>query len=225
MSREGKLLGFLLGCAFLCMFFLPRIGTLEIDATSRAMTFREGVTFWRRRKVKRLGLPPGSRVVIGSWMDKEGFVTYSVKRWCADGKCEALLEQRNPFDAPAVSLIAAALHRFDGVEVRTVRLNAEFQQVDWEPRATAGAGRSSLLLFLLPWTGYVAGMFANTWAMVAIIGGLCLAVYLALNYLLVRQARIEDPAARLSSRVLFGFGTLQFMLMYTVFAFLGRIGK
>jgi uncharacterized membrane protein (Fun14 family) len=137
-DRLNKVIAFLLGCAFVSLFFVPRLGIIEVDPQARLMTFREGFTarsfhLWKRREVRQISLPPGSIVVIGEWLDASSFAALGVKRKTVNGDVDVLLQQRFAFNGPTARRMAKTLRDIEGLKIQTVRLDSRFEQVEWLP--------------------------------------------------------------------------------------------
>jgi uncharacterized membrane protein (Fun14 family) len=137
-DRLNKAIAFLLGCAFVSLFFIPRLGVIEVDPQARLMTFREGLTarsfhLWRRQEVRQISLLPGSTVVIGEWLDASSFATLGVKRKTVKGNVDVLLQQRFAFNGETARRMAKTLRDVEGLKIETVRLNSRFEQVEWQP--------------------------------------------------------------------------------------------
>jgi uncharacterized membrane protein (Fun14 family) len=137
-DRLNKVIAFLLGCAFVSLFFIPRLGVIEVDPQARLMTFREGLTarsfhLWRRQEVRQISLPPGSTVVIGEWLDASSFAALGIKRKTVKGDVDVLLQQRFAFNGPTARRMAKTLRDIEGLKIQTVRLDSRFEQVEWQP--------------------------------------------------------------------------------------------
>jgi uncharacterized membrane protein (Fun14 family) len=131
-------MAFLLGCAFLSLFFVPRLGVIEIDPQARVMTFREGFTarsfhLWRRREVRQVSLPTGSTVVIGEWLDASSFAALGVKRKTVNGDVVVLLQQRFAFNGPTARFMAKTLRDIEGIKIQTVRLDNRLSKLNGSP--------------------------------------------------------------------------------------------
>lgn len=218
------LLAFLLGCAFLALLFLPRLGMIEVDAKERRITFHESTAagllhIWRWRELRRLSLPPHCKVVVGEWLDENAFPTSGVKRVSPEGQSDVLIEQKFVLDSSIALRIVTPLRSIGEVEVETVRLNEEFQQIAWKPKA-ADRNRAFGIVFVLPWVGFVAGLLAHDAVIVTSIGVFCFLLYLVLGYQVIR-AGASSSSGKSSSRVHFALGAFQFVLMYTVLALIG----
>lgn len=219
-DQGSKLLAFLLGCGFLALLFLPKLGTIKINPNARKMTFRESsvagaLHFWKWREVREVSLPKGSKVVIGQWLDKNAFATLGIKRVTASGETDVLLEQRFAFGGATAFLISNTLKTLGGIDVETIRLNQEFKQVEWQPKPGKTNVASSLVL-ALGWAGFIAGFVTNNKETIFLVGAICLAVFLFLTHR--QHARSQKQSLSILS---FGLGTFQFVLLYVVLALLG----
>lgn len=221
LSRTVKAHAFVLGCSLLCIIFLPRKGTLEIDVFHRITRFQEGVAsslfhFWRKREVNQLSLPPNSKIVIGEWLNELAFPTLGIKRVAADDETEILFERRFAFDQAIASHIITELQGIGDIEVEAIRLNASFQQIKWSPKpGKVSSVRGSL--FLLSFAGYPAGIFLNYVGMIC-AGFVCLLTFVITTYRVKSSTQNKRDADRSFARILFGFRALQFVLTFTILA-------
>jgi len=225
-DRNQRIEAFCFGLVVLTVLFVPKYGTVTVDADERLITFRESFAAaflhpWRRREQRELSLAEGCTVLIGWWLDQNAFVTGGVKRIAADGN-SVVLFNKIAFDAPIAARLASALRRVEGLSVRTVKLSETFQIVDWTPQE-ASPGPNTSLLFFLSWVGFPLAILRASTTAISVAGVGCFAVYLIVAYTALRKARTTHAEVdRFSTMALFGFGLFQFVLMYTVMAFLGR---
>lgn len=142
----NQIIAFLFGLTVLALLFVPRFGSVTVDSESRCMTFRESklahlLAPWRRRESRHIDMPTGCTIIIGTWLDRNDFGTYGIKRIGEDGSAAVLIESKFGFDSGAFARLVAAAQQVEGVAVRRVRLGPNFELVDWTPPSSRSSWR------------------------------------------------------------------------------------
>ena len=224
-ERTARVEAFCFGLLVLTVLFVPRYGTVTVNANERLLMFRESIAAsclhpWRRREQRELALPEGCTVLIGWWLGPNGFATGGVKRIVLSGDAAVLFENGFGLDGPIAARLASALKSVASIHVRTVKPGGGMlEMVDWTP-IDVPAGRHTISLFFLSWAGFPLAILRASTTAIVVAGIACFVVYAMVRYAVLRTNRTE--VERFSTTVLFGFGLSQFALMYTVMAVLGR---
>jgi hypothetical protein len=135
-----------------------------------------------------------------------------IKRLTASGETGLLVEQRFAFNGATAILLADALRRVDGVSVETVRLNDQFQQVEWQPTFKPTYAGSTFL-FVLGWSGFLAGILTQGKWTIFLVGIVCVVVFLVVNRWNARD--------RGTGKLVLVLSAFQFGVLYVVLALLG----
>jgi uncharacterized membrane protein (Fun14 family) len=225
-ERAGRIEAFCFGLLVLTVLFVPRYGTVTVNPDERFLTFRESVAAaflhpWRGRELRKVSLPEGSTILIGWWLAENAFATGGIKRIAADGDSTLLFENKFGFDGAIASRLASAVRSVAGINVRTVRLGAAFEVVDWSP-TDAPAKPNGRFLFYLSWAGFALAMLHASATAIFVAGIACFAVYAIVTHTRLRKARMTQAEVdRFGGTTVFWFGLFQFTLMYAVMAMLG----
>lgn len=212
----------------LVMFlFLPRSGTLEIDVQRATLSFRESIVawslhIWRKRRLVRIELLPGSKMQFGSWMKEGGFVVFGLQVSTLDGKSILVFDDFRFSPALAI-LLNRELSQIDGVKVFPLAISRDYQTIEWKPRVapSSAGGLLALGYFILLFAGMLFAVLGFNSRALTMIGIASVATYAVFRILIAVRTRRSAGEEKPFTAISVAFSILYFALTYAVLTLVG----